>query len=58
MADLGLLILEEAHFLDAAQTFLSEKYGVAMEHPDPDFEEWTVVLPWATYSPDRCPCGE
>ena len=41
-ADLGLLILEEAHFLDAAQTFLSEKYGVAMEHPDPDFEEWTV----------------
>ncbi len=41
-ADLGLLILNEDHFLDAAQTLLSEKYGVAMEHPDPDFEEWTV----------------
>ncbi len=41
-SDLGLLILNEDHFLDAAQTLLSEKYGVAMEHPDPDFEEWTV----------------
>lgn len=41
-ADLGLLILEEDHFLDAAQKLLSEKYGVAMEQPDPDFEEWTV----------------
>lgn len=43
-SDLGLLILGEDHFLDAAQTLLSEKYGVAMEHPDPDFEEWTVGL--------------
>lgn len=43
-ADLGLLILNEDRFLDAAQTLLSEKYGVAMEHPDPDFEEWTVGL--------------
>lgn len=41
-ADLGLMILNEDRFLDAAQTLLSEKYGVAMEHPDPDFEEWTV----------------
>lgn len=41
-ADLGLLILNEDRFLDAAQTLLSEKYGVAMEHPDSDFEEWTV----------------
>ncbi len=41
-ADLGLLVLEEDHFLDAAQKLLSEKYGIAMEQPDPDFEEWTV----------------
>lgn len=41
-ADLGLLILNEDRFLDAAQNLLSEKYGVEMEQPDPDFEEWTV----------------
>lgn len=41
-ADLGLLILNEDHFLDVAQNLLSEKYGVALEQPDPDFEEWTV----------------
>ena len=41
-ADLGLLILKEDHFLDVAQTLLSEKYGVKTEQPDPDFEEWTV----------------
>lgn len=41
-ADLGLMILYEDHFLDAAQALLTEKYGVAMEQPDPDFEEWTV----------------
>ncbi len=41
-ADLGLLILNEDRFLDAAQTLLYEKYGVVMEHPDSDFEEWTV----------------
>lgn len=41
-ADLGLLILKEDHFLDAAQTLLSEKYNVEMQQPDPDFEEWTV----------------
>lgn len=41
-ADLGLLILKEDHFLDVAQNLLSEKYGVALEQPDPDFEEWTV----------------
>lgn len=43
-ADLGLLILEEDRFLDAAQKLLSEKYGVTMEQPDPNFEEWTVGL--------------
>ena len=41
-ADLGLLILNEDRFLDAAQNLLSEKYGVTLEQPDPDFEEWTV----------------
>lgn len=41
-ADLGLLILHEDRFLDAAQDLLSEKYGVELEQPDPDFEEWTV----------------
>lgn len=41
-ADLGLLILEEDRFLDAAQKLLSEKYGVTMEQPDPNFEEWTA----------------
>lgn len=41
-SDLGLLILNEEHFLNAAQTLLSEKYGVVMEQPDPAFEEWTV----------------
>lgn len=41
-SDLGLLILGEDRFLDAAQTMLSEKYGVEMEQPDPAFEEWTV----------------
>lgn len=41
-ADLGLLILNEDRFLDAAQSLLSEKYGVELEQPDPDFEEWTV----------------
>lgn len=41
-SDLGLLILNEDCFLDAAQNLLSEKYGVELEQPDPDFEEWTV----------------
>ena len=43
-ADLGLLILEEGRFLDEAKALLSEKYGVVMEQPDPNFEEWTVGL--------------
>ena len=43
-ADLGLLILNEDHFLDAAQNLLSEKYGGTVKQPDPDFEEWTVGL--------------
>lgn len=41
-ADLGLLILNEEHFLDAAKTLLSEKYDVVIEQPEPDFEEHTV----------------
>ena len=42
--DLGLLILNEERFLDAAQNLLSEKYGVELEQPEPDFEERTVGL--------------
>lgn len=41
-SDLGLLILNEAHFLDAAKTLLSEKYDVVMEQPEENFEEYTV----------------
>lgn len=41
-SDLGLLILNEEHFLDAAKTLLSEKYDVEIEQPEPDFEEYTV----------------
>lgn len=41
-ADLGLLILNEDHFLDAAKTLLSEKYDVVMEQPEQNFEEYTV----------------
>lgn len=41
-ADLGLLILNDEHFLDAAKTLLSEKYDVVIEQPEPDFEEYTV----------------
>ncbi len=43
-SDLGLLILSEDRFLNAAQTLLSEKYGVELEVPEPDFEEHTVGL--------------
>lgn len=43
-SDLGLLILNEAHFLDAAKTLLSEKYDVMMGQPEPDFEEYTVGM--------------
>ncbi len=42
--DLGLLILSEDRFLNAAQTLLSEKYGVELEQPEPNFEEHTVGL--------------
>ena len=42
--DLGLLILNEDHFLDAAQTLLSEKYDVEIKQPDSDFEEWKIGL--------------
>ena len=43
-SDLGLLILNEDYFLDAAQTLLSEKYEIELEQPEPNFEEWTVGL--------------
>lgn len=43
-SDLGLLILNEEHFLDAAKELLAEEYGVKLEQPEPDFEEWTVGL--------------
>lgn len=42
--DLGLLILNEDRFLDVAKTLLSEKYGVELEQPEPNFEEYTVGL--------------
>ena len=42
--DLGLLILSEDRFLNAAQTLLSEKYGVELEQPEPNFEEHTVGM--------------
>lgn len=41
-SDLGLLILHEDYFLNAAKDLLSEKYGVELEQPEPEFEEYTV----------------
>ncbi|MDE6319559.1 MAG: hypothetical protein K2M22_07620 [Lachnospiraceae bacterium] len=41
-SDLGLLILNEDYYLDAAKTLLSEKYNVELDQPEPDFEEYTV----------------
>lgn len=35
---------ENAQVLYAAQTLLSEKYGVGLEQPEPNFEEYTVGL--------------
>lgn len=45
-ADLGLLILrdEEEHYLNAAKKLLSEQYGVTMEQPEENYEEYTVGL--------------
>ena len=43
-SDLGLLILNEEYFLDAAKDLLSNNYDVKLEQPQPDFEEWTVGL--------------
>lgn len=43
-SDLGLLILNEDHFLDAAQNLLAENYDVKLEQPEPNFEEWTIGL--------------
>ncbi len=42
--DLGLLILSEDRFLNVAQNLLSEKYGVELEQPESNFEEYTVGL--------------
>lgn len=43
-SDLGLLILNEDYFLNAAKDLLSAKYDVELDQPEPDFEEWTVGL--------------
>lgn len=43
-SDLGLMILNEDNFLNAAQTLLSEKYGVELEQPEPNVEERMVGL--------------
>lgn len=45
-ADLGLLILrdDEEHYLTRAKKLLTEQYGLTMEQPDEDFEEYTVGL--------------
>lgn len=45
-ADLGLLILrdEEEHYLNAAKKLLTETYGMTMEQPEENFEEYTVAL--------------
>lgn len=45
-SDLGLLILkdDEEHFLNAAKKLLTEQYGVTMEQPEENFEEYTVGL--------------
>lgn len=43
-SDLGLLILNEDYFLNAAKDLLSEKYDVQLDQPEPNFEEWTVGL--------------
>lgn len=41
-SDLGLLILNEDYYLEAAQALLSERYDVELEQPEPNFEENTV----------------
>lgn len=43
-SDLGLLILNEEYFLDAAKELLSEKYDVKLDQPEPNFEEYTVGI--------------
>lgn len=45
-ADLGLLILrdDEEHYLNRAKRLLSEQYGLSMEQPEENFEEYTVGL--------------
>lgn len=45
-SDLGLLILKDSdkHFLDASKELLTRQYGMHIEQPDPDFEEYSVAL--------------
>ena len=45
-SDLGLLILkdDEEHFLNTAKRLLAEQYGVTIEQPEENFEEYTVGL--------------
>lgn len=45
-ADLGLFILKDdgRHFLDVSKELLAGQYGLSIEQPDPDFEEYTVAL--------------
>lgn len=45
-ADLGLLILrdDEEHYLNTAKRLLTEQYGLSMDQPEENFEEYTVGL--------------
>lgn len=45
-SDLGLFILKDdgEHFLNVSKKLLSEKYGVTVEQPEPEFEEYTVGI--------------
>lgn len=43
-ADLGLLILEEESYLDAAERLLSERYEVELQQPYEDFDDQMVGL--------------
>lgn len=45
-ADLGLLILrdDEEHYLNMAKKLLTEQYGVTIEQPEENYEEYTVGL--------------
>ncbi|MDE6915072.1 MAG: hypothetical protein K2P35_15465 [Lachnospiraceae bacterium] len=45
-SDLGLFILnnDDKHFLDASKELLTQRYGMSIEQPDPDFEEYSAAL--------------